>query len=197
MGVGQLVWYEGNEYSRVMKTITKPEEGEYPAYAKAYIDLLPEDGLVLRHMKDDLQAIQEIVRSVPERRLLDRYAEGKWTIKEVLVHVADTERVHAYRALRFARADSTELAGFDQDAYVRYAGANGRSAEDLLRELASVRDSTISLFEGLDDAAGMRSGIANGKKATVRAIAYMIAGHGRHHIHMIRERYMNPEGSSR
>lgn len=177
--------------------ISKPQEGEYPSYAKAYIELLPEDGLVLRHMKDDLQAIKQIVRSVPEQRLVDRYAEGKWTIKEVLGHIIDVERIFAYRALRFARADATELAGFEQDPYVLHSSANQRPVEDLLGELTAVRESTIVFLEGLDDAAWMRSGVANGKRATVRAIAYLIAGHGRHHMHIIQERYLKPEGLPR
>jgi hypothetical protein len=101
----------------VMKKIEKPCEGEYAPYTIMYIGLLPDDGLVLKHLQDNLQTTKNFILSLPAERLTYRYAEGKWTIKEILVHISDDERIYAYRALRFARNDKTELPGFEQDDY--------------------------------------------------------------------------------
>src|SRR5215213_1811640 len=98
-----------------MKRIEKPEEGEYAPYTIMYIGLLPDDGLVLKHLADNLKATFDLILSLPGEKLTSRYAEGKWTIKEILVHLVDDERIYAYRALRFARNDQTELPGFAQD----------------------------------------------------------------------------------
>ena len=97
-----------------MRPIAKPDEGEYAPYVIQYIGLLPDDGLVLEHLQQNLEAARAFLRSLPEEKLLHRYADGKWTIKEIVQHVADDERIYAYRALRFARNDATELPGFDQ-----------------------------------------------------------------------------------
>jgi uncharacterized damage-inducible protein DinB len=173
-----------------MKRIEKPAEGEYAPYAIIYIGLLPDDGLVLKHLRDNLERTKAFVRSLPEGLLTRRYAEGKWTIKEILSHVADDERIYAYRALRFARNDKTELPGFEQDYYALYSGANERGLEDILDELTAVRQATVALFEGLDDAALLRAGVADGKVMSVRAAAYHIAGHEMRHVNIIRERYL-------
>jgi len=170
--------------------IEKPGEGEYAPYAIRYIGLLPDDGLVLRHMEENLEATREFILSLPEERLAYRYAEGKWTIKEILVHVSDDERIYAYRALRFARNDATELPGFEQDDYAAHSGANGRDVRDILAEFATVRRATISLFEGFDREALVRVGVADGKVMSVRAAAYHIAGHELRHVNVIRERYL-------
>jgi uncharacterized damage-inducible protein DinB len=176
-----------------MRLISKPNPDEYPAYAKMYIDLLPDDGQLLEHLTAGYRATGELLRFLPEDRLLYRYAEGKWTIKEVLLHVVDDERIYAYRALRFARDDKTELPGFEQDDYVPVSGANERSIEDLLCELEAVRQATIQLYRGLPEEALLRSGIANGNRASVRALGYHIAGHEAHHLRLIRERYLKTE----
>lgn len=172
------------------RVIEKPREGEYPAYAHIYIDLLPDDGLILKHLADNFAETKRFVESIPKDRLLYRYAEGKWTIKEILGHVVDDERIYAYRALRFARNDSTELPGFDQDHFARYSEANQREVGDILDEFSLVRRSTIALFESLDEAALLRSGVADGKRVSVRALAYHIAGHELRHRNVIRERYL-------
>jgi len=170
--------------------IEKPEEGEYAPYAIRYIGLLPDDGLVLRHMEENLKATSEFVLSLPEEKLAYRYAEGKWTIKEILAHVSDDERIYAYRALRFARNDMTELPGFEQDDYAAHSGANARDIRGILAEFATVRRATISLFGGLDREALVRVGVADGKVMSVRAAAYHIAGHELCHVNVIRERYL-------
>ncbi|MGH7599140.1 MAG: DinB family protein [bacterium] len=173
-----------------MKKIEKPREGEYAPYTIMYIGLLPDDGLVLKHLQDNLQATKNFTLSLPAEKLAHRYAAGKWTIKEILVHISDDERIYAYRALRFARNDKTELPGFEQDDYARYSGANARSLDDILEELTTVRNATISLFNSFDSDALTRSGVANGNIMSVRAAAHHIAGHELHHINIIKERYL-------
>jgi uncharacterized damage-inducible protein DinB len=173
-----------------MRKIAKPEEGEYAPYAIMYIGLLPDDGLVLEHLRDNLKATTDFILSLPEEKLYHRYAEGKWTVKEILAHVVDDERIYAYRALRFARNDRTELPGFEQDDYALHSGANGRDVKDILKEFAAVRLATIALFEGLRDESLKRSGVASGNVMSVRAAAYHIAGHELRHVRIIRERYL-------
>lgn len=173
-----------------MRTIAKPEPKEYPAYARVYIDRLPEDGRLLGHMAESLRATTRLVLSLPEERLLRPYAPGKWTIKETLVHVVDDERIYAYRTLRFARGDTTELPGFEQDDYVPLSGANERPVRDIMAEFAAVREATIALFRGLPEPALLRSGVANGNLASVRALGYHIAGHEAHHLQIIKDRYL-------
>ena len=173
-----------------MRRFEKPKEGEYAPYAIQYIGLLPDDGMVLEHLQKNLKETRAFLLSLPEDKLLYRYAEGKWTIKEIVQHITDDERIYAYRALRFARNDLTELPGFDQDEYTRYAGANGRSLDDLLEELSTVRAATLSLYSGLGDDTLTQAGIASGNPMSVRAIAYHIAGHELRHMNIIRERYL-------
>src|SRR6476659_3590194 len=130
-----------------MRSIEKPKDGEFPPYANMYLQLLPDDGLLLKHLKNNFIATKELILSLPEEKLNYRYAENKWTIKEILVHIIDDERIYAYRALRFARNDKTELPGFEQDDYVPYSGANERSIQDILHELETVRNATLSLLD--------------------------------------------------
>lgn len=173
-----------------MKLIAKPESGEYAPYTLMYIDLLPDDGVILKHLRDNLENTTRFVRLLPEDRLAHRYAEDEWTIKEILVHIIDDERIYCYRALRYARNDTTELPGFEQEAYVPYSGANDREIEAILEELATVRKATLTFFNSLDDEALKRRGVGAGKIMSVRAAAYHIAGHELHHINSIRENYL-------
>ena len=173
-----------------MRRIQKPEPAEYAPYAIQYIGLLPDDGQVLEHLEKNLAATRALLLALPEEKLLYRYADGKWTIKEIVQHITDDERIYAYRALRFARHDATELPGFDQEDYTRYADANRRPLPDLLDELSTVRAATLSLYEGLPDEALLRRGVANENPMSVRASAYHIAGHELWHVKIIRERYL-------
>ena len=173
-----------------MHLIAKPKNGEFPAYASMYIDLIPNDGLLLEHLKNNFIAAQSLINSLPEETLLYRYAPGKWTIKEVLVHIIDDERIYAYRALRFARNDKTELPGFEQDDYTRYSNANSRDIQDIMEEYEAVRNSTIALFKQFDEEVLSRSGTANKNHVTVRALGYHIAGHEMHHLNIIKEKYL-------
>jgi hypothetical protein len=114
-----------------MRKIEKPEASEYPSYASMYIKLVPDDLVLLEHLKENFTIIKNLVLSLHKEKLTYRYAEGKWTIKEILVHIIDDERIYAYRALCFARNDKTELPGFDQDDYAAFSGANDRKLENI------------------------------------------------------------------
>ncbi len=173
-----------------MRKISKPAAGDFAPYASMYIDLLPDDGRVLEHLKNAFEEVRRLVSSLPEGRLVYRYAPGKWSIKEILVHIVDDERIYAYRALRFARGDRAELPGFEQDDYARTSGADERSLASIFAEYQSVRAATVAMFDGLPVEAFERSGTADGNPMSVRAAAYHIAGHEQHHLKIIRERYL-------
>ncbi len=173
-----------------MKSVPKPRPNEYDPYALMYIKLLPDDGLVLQHLEENAQMIQNFLLSLPKEKWEHRYAPGKWTIKEILLHIIDDERIYAYRALRFARNDTTELPGFDQDPYALHSKANERSIESLIEEYIAVRGSTLALFQHLPDDAWTRGGKANNHYVTVRALIYHLAGHELHHLNISNERYL-------
>jgi uncharacterized damage-inducible protein DinB len=173
-----------------MNRIDKPNETEYPAYASMYINLVPDDGLVLQHLSENFKKMQYLILSFPEESLLQRYAEGKWTLKEMLVHIIDDERIYVYRALRFGRNDSTELPGFEQDDFALYSRANDRTLVSILEEYETVRKATLTLFKNLPDEAFAREGVANKNKYSVRALIYHIAGHELHHMHLIEKHYL-------
>src|SRR5678815_629863 len=168
-----------------MRSIAKPQEGEFPPYANMYIRLMPGDGLLLKHLRDNFIAMKQLVFSLRGEKLNYRYAQNKWTIKEILVHIIDDERIYAYRALCFARNDKTELPGFEQDDYALFLRANERSIENIFEEYEAVRNATIALFNGLPEDSFLRMGTANNNKVTVRALAYHIAGHELHHINTV------------
>jgi uncharacterized damage-inducible protein DinB len=174
----------------MMRRLEKPKPGDYPPYASMYLDLLPDDGFILKHLEDNLKITIDLISPLPEEKLLYRYAKDKWTLKEVLVHIIDDERIYAYRALRFARNDQTELPGFEQDDYAHYSEANERTLESILEEYPAVRKATITLFENLSEEALARGGVANGNFVTVRALVYHIAGHELHHLNIVKEHYL-------
>ncbi|HEX7121909.1 MAG TPA: DinB family protein [Gemmatimonadaceae bacterium] len=168
---------------------TRPENGEFASYYARYLERLP-DGDIVRFLDEQIVETLSLLASVPEERAGHRYAAGKWSIREVVGHLCDSERVMAYRATRFARADQTELPGFDENSYV----ANGRFDERTLASLAdeceAVRWASVALFDSLNDEELMRRGVANGHPVTVRALAWIIAGHERHHVELLRTRYL-------
>lgn len=174
-----------------MRKIQKPLAGEYAPYAVMYIELVPDDGLLLQHLQDNLQALKALIMPLSEEKLSTPCAEGEWTIKEILVHVSDTERIFEYRALRFARNDTTALSSFDQDDYVAASGANARSIEDILAELSAVRAATLALFSSFSDEVMARSGPASGYNFSVRSALYQIVGHELHHVKSIKENYLS------
>lgn len=172
-----------------MKLISKPNEGEYAPYTISYVGLVPDDGLVLQHLADNLKQTIQLARSFSEEQLVTPCAPGEWTIKEILLHIIDTERIFAYRALRVARNDATALPGFEQDDYVPFSNANGRSLDSIFEEFTAVRQATLTLFQTFDETALTREGIVSGHTMSVRAAAYIIAGHELHHFNSIKENY--------
>jgi uncharacterized damage-inducible protein DinB len=172
------------------RIIQKPASGEFPPYASMYIDLVAGDGKLLTHLWDNLQSTKQLIQSLPADKHLYRYADDKWTIKEILVHIVDDERIYGYRALRFARNDKTQLPGFDQDTFAFHSKANERTMESIVEEYEAVRMSTITLFDGFSDDVMLRKGIANNNEATVRALGYHIAGHELHHLNIIKSLYL-------
>lgn len=169
--------------------MSRPDPSEYNAYYGRYISLVP-DGPIVERLRDQIQETLGILRSLPEARGDHRYAPGKWSIKEMIGHVADAERVFSYRALRIGRGDETPLPGFEQDDYVKNGRFEARTLRHLVDELETVRKGTVLLLEGLEDAAMMRLGTASGFPVSVRALAYITAGHELHHRAVLRERYL-------
>jgi hypothetical protein len=167
----------------------RPQESEYHPYYERYISLVP-DGDIVATLNRQLDETLALIRSIPEARGGFRYAEGKWSIKELLGHVIDSERVFAYRALRFGRGDATPLAGFEQDDFVRGADFDKRTLSDLADEYAHVRRATISLFASFDESAWSRRGLANNNEVSVRGLAFIVAGHERHHVEILKTRYL-------
>lgn len=167
----------------------RPEKSEYPSYYEPYISSV-KGSSIIRVLEDQVLSVQALISGIPEDRENFAYAEGKWTLKEVMGHIIDTERIMAYRALRFARRDRTPLPGFDQDLYVPSGSFNKRTLYDLAHEFGVVRESNIILFKTFDEEILDQKGIANEKEITVRALLYIIAGHAIHHIRVINERYL-------
>ena len=162
---------------------------EYAPFYSQYIKALGEVDLieVLEASLKDLIATLECLQ---EEKLIYRYVEGKWTIKELMQHIIDTERVLSYRALRFSRNDTTNLPGFDEDWYVANSNGNERNFKDILQEFIHVRNSTILLFKSFKPAMLLISGTASNSDMTVRALGFIIAGHQMHHLKIIKEKYL-------
>jgi hypothetical protein len=170
-------------------TISRPDATEYAPYYGKYIELVPAGDLIIT-LSQQINDTSTLLRGLSEAQAETRYAPGKWSIKEVLGHVIDTERVMSYRALRIARADETPLPGFEQDDYVRAANFDSRTLANLLEEYMAVRAATVALFRNLEATAIARRGTANNVPVTVRALAYIIAGHERHHVNVLRTKYL-------
>lgn len=169
--------------------LARPAADEYAPYYSRYIEAVP-DGEVLMLLRDQLAETEALLREFRGDRGDHRYAPGKWSVKEVVGHVADTERIFAYRALRFARGDRTPLPGYEQDDFVRGGNFSARALPEIAGELRSVRMASITLFAGLSEEALLRRGPANNVEFSVRALAWIIAGHERHHAKILRERYL-------
>jgi uncharacterized damage-inducible protein DinB len=172
--------------------IPRPAADEFLPYYGKYIDAVP-DGDLLQMLQTQLDETLTLVRGLPEEQGGHRYAPGKWSIRQVLSHVIDAERIFAYRALRIARGDRTPLASFDENAYADASGADARTLADLADELEHVRLATIALLRGLYDEALARRGTASDAEVSVRALAWIIAGHELHHRKLLRERYLDAQ----
>jgi hypothetical protein len=172
------------------QTLAPPAATEHNPYFSKYINLVPEKN-ALDALESQILDALTLLRSIPESKGGHRYAPGKWSIREVIGHLIDSERVFAYRAMRFARADTTELPGFDENVYVPAGSFDTRTLADLSAEWEHLRRSNLAMFRGLPAEAWDRRGTANANPITVRALAYIIAGHGHHHMKLLRERYLS------
>jgi hypothetical protein len=169
-------------------TIARPQPGEYAPYYDRYISLIPGED-ILGTLDQQRREMMMLLSCRDDDEGDFRYAPDKWSAKEVLGHICDTERVFAYRALRISRADATPLEGFEQDDYVRNGPFAQRPLADGVEDFIAVRRATLSLLRNLDEAAWIRRGIANKNEVTVRALAYIIAGHELHHRRILEEKY--------
>jgi uncharacterized damage-inducible protein DinB len=172
-----------------MMTQNRPKTGDYASFYGKYIALVPE-GELLQILETQLRDWQRLLGDMSEEQSDFRYEPGKWSIKEMLGHVSDSERIFAYRLLRIARGDQTPMAGFEQDDYVRTANSSARKRSDLLEEFTAVRRATMALVSSMDDTAWVRRGVANQREISATAMAFVIAGHERHHQLILQERYL-------
>jgi DinB family protein len=170
------------------RTVGRPEADEIPSHYVGYIKRVPElDPVIV--CASQIEDTANLLRPLSDTEAMYRYGRGKWSIKEVVGHLADTERILSYRALRIARGDTTPLPGFDENAYVPVAKFDSRSLTDLVGELRTVRAATLALLRTFDADAWRRRGTASSKPVSVRALAFTIPGHERHHVDILRTRY--------
>lgn len=167
----------------------RPTIHEYAAFYNTYVEMVPK-GDIIKIMKKQCDQIKKLLSDVSPKKSLFRYAPGKWCIREVLGHMIDTERVFAYRALRFARNDKNDLPGFDENEYIRQSNYSEVKLKELIEEFCSMRHSNIIMFKNFPDDFEMRKGTANGNSFTVRAMAYIMTGHVNHHLNVLKEKYI-------
>ena len=170
--------------------IQRPSENEYPAYYQPYVNLVPDTDLV-QLLKENLQETVQLFEGLSEEEGLFRYSPNKWSIKEVLGHMTDTERIMSYRLMRVGRGDPTPLAGFNENDYVAGSQINQLPISDILEDFIATRKATLTLIRNMPTEAWANIGIANGAEITAQAIAYIIAGHAIHHRKIITERYLS------
>jgi hypothetical protein len=179
------------ELKRSSNRMQRPEASEYAPNYAGYIQQVPE-GDLLQILSNQLGKLELVFQSVDDQKGTFRYAPGKWSIKEVIGHITDTERVMSYRLLRIARGDSTtSLPGFDENQFVEGASFDRRTVQQLLFEMKAVRTATLALIEGLEEEVWTRRGLTSGIEVSARALAYIIAGHWVHHLQIIEERYLS------
>lgn len=166
----------------------RPNDTEYGEYFRRYTALVPE-GNILSLLDETGKSLRALLRGLDETRLLHRYAPGKWSIKEVVMHLMDCERVFLFRALWFARGDATPLPGFDEDGWASASHADALSREELLLQHEMIRAHTLRFFATLPASAWEAQGIANGRPASVRSLAWILAGHELHHLRVVKDRY--------
>ena len=169
--------------------ISKPSPSDLSGYYQSYLHYVPEDDL-LQALKEQKTVIENFVSSISTAKESFRYAEGKWMLKEVLGHLCDTERILSYRALRIARNDKTPMSGFDENHYTPNSNYKDRTLKNISEEFLAVRTATILLFENMSEEMLDRKGIANDSDVTVRTILFFMVAHARHHLGVIKERYL-------
>jgi len=171
--------------------IERPGTGEFAPFFAGYVALVPETDIIAV-LQDQAAQIRRAALTFPPEREPFRYAAGKWSVREVFGHIGDAERVFGYRAFCISRGEEANLPGFDEQQYVAYSSFEGCSLADLVEEFARLRESNLVVLHRLDEAAWRRSGSANGAPASVRALAFIMAGHVRHHLGVLRTRYAGP-----
>ena len=172
-----------------MPIITRPNEKEYSTFYQTYTSKVEGEDAFAALEKAALETVL-FFEKIPEEKWNYRYAPGKWSLKESIIHMIDAERVFAYRAMRIARNDQTPLMGFDQDPYIQYYHAVQRSPESIISEYRAVRSASLELFRNLSSEDLLRKGTASDSPVSVRALAYIIAGHEEHHIRLTKEKYL-------
>ena len=170
--------------------VSQLQPNEYASYYANYINQVSDEYSLTEELEISVHRLIKFVQNIPLDKFDYRYAEGKWTIKDIILHLIDAERIFAYRALRFARNDKTALASFDENEYVEEAYANQRSIQDLLSELLVVRQATLALFKSFNEELLLRIGTASNNPMSVRAIGFVIIGHQNHHQRVFEERYL-------
>lgn len=170
-----------------MITITRPDQSEFASFYAGYIGKVPDSGPA-GLLKEQIGAL-ETLRALPEDKANHAYAEGKWTIKELIGHVADAERVFSYRLTRIARGDKAPLAGFDENEWAKTAPHARRRMTDVVDEMIAVRRSTLALVDSLDESTISNVGTANNNPVSARAVCWIMAGHTKHHLDILAERY--------
>ncbi|MEO8795894.1 MAG: DinB family protein [Daejeonella sp.] len=168
--------------------MNRPQSNEYAPFYGKYIDTVSEN--VLGELEHQAISFHEFLNSIPEEKAFYAYAEGKWTVKELVGHLIDTERIMAFRALTFARGDANELPGFEENDYVKNARFNDRTLSALANEFAAVRKANAFLFHSFNDDDLNAKGVASGREISVRALLYIMAGHVNHHKNILTERYL-------
>jgi uncharacterized damage-inducible protein DinB len=172
-----------------MEKINKPTN-DVPSFYQPYMDCVPDDGNLLNHLREIQAETEQLISGLSEEKLSYSYSKNKWTIKDILVHLSDCERVLIYRAMRIARADKTNLPGFDENLFAANANAGNRKVEDMLKELSVLRAATLVFIETLDEESLDRTGTANGYPLSARLLVNHIYGHHRHHLNIVREKYL-------
>ena len=170
--------------------ITDIQQDEYAPYQESYIKLVDEAYSLTEELEISVHNFIHFVREIPMDKYDYRYTEGKWTIKDIIQHLIDSERVFAYRALRFSRGDETLLPGFDENLYADNANGDDRSINDLLTEMSALRHANIMMFKSFSKESLMKKGVASGYTVSVRAFGFLIIGHQNHHMKIFRERYL-------
>jgi uncharacterized damage-inducible protein DinB len=167
----------------------RPLTGDYVPFHETYISKVG-DGNIVDILQNQQESTYQFLKAIPEDKAGYAYAEGKWTVKQCIGHMTDTERVMAYRAMRFARNDDTELPGFDQDEYVANSRHNEFELADLIEEFRLTRMANLYFYKSLNAEEKQRFGLASGNRVTVNALLYIIAGHELHHLQIFKERYL-------
>ncbi|MEP6615285.1 MAG: DinB family protein [Ginsengibacter sp.] len=174
--------------------IHKPTSG-YDSFYQPYLDDVPNDGDLLAHLKEIILETEKLISGLSDEQLLYRYEKDKWTIKDILVHLSDCERIITYRAMRIARGDKTGLPGFDEGTFALAARANERDTKIILKELSALREASVVFIESLDEESLDRTGTANGFPMSARLLVNHLYGHHKHHLEMIRKKYLSSIGT--